>query len=126
VQARAQPRGSPSTGECAIIAGTRIAPRSNVDGTLKGRIRAHAREHRSDAVFVDRLLALTERIESEFTGERREQLLALAQDTFDRHVQKRHATSRARASLNAWREDQRRLLELLDFLSRGPRGARIH
>jgi len=115
-------------GSCAAAlgAGTGIAPISAVDGTLKERLREHARDERADSAFVDRLLALLERIEREFRGEHREQLLALAQDTFDRHVRQRRATSRARTGLAAWSEDQRRLLALLDFLSRDARGARIH
>lgn len=94
--------------------------------SLKGRIRVHAREHRDDAAFVERLLALTDRIEKDFDGEQQARLLALAQDTFERHVSMRGESDRLREGLAALRSDQRRLLDLLDFLSEKPDDARIH
>jgi hypothetical protein len=125
-QARGQVRDFAGPLAAARAAGTGIAPISVVDGTLKARLLEHARDERADSAFVDRLLTLMDRIEREFSGEHREQLLALAQDTFDRHLRQRCETRRARAGLAAWSEDQRRLLALLDFLSRDARGARIH
>jgi hypothetical protein len=106
--------------------GTGIAALSCMGDSLKGRIRAHAREHRDDADFADRLLALAERIENEFDGEQRARLLALAQQTFDRHVSMHDESDRVREGLAALRIDQRRLLDLLDFLSEKPAGARLH
>jgi len=94
--------------------------------SLKNRFRAHARTHGDDAAFVERLLALTDRIENDFDGEQRERLLALAMDAFERHVSMRGESNRVRDGLAALQSDQRRLLDLLEFLSERPEGARLH
>jgi hypothetical protein len=97
-----------------------------MSGTLKRRIRAHAREHRDDAKFAERLLKLADRIDREFAGEQREQLISLAEDAFERHLRMRRESMLARERLAALSSDQRRLLELLDFLSTGLGDARLH
>jgi len=75
---------------------------------------------------VERLLALTDRIEKGFDGDQRVRLLELARDTFERHVSMCTESDRVRDGLAALRSDQRRLLELLEFLSAGREGARLH
>jgi hypothetical protein len=97
-----------------------------MSGSLKRRIRAHAREHRGDEPFVERLLELADRIEQDFAGEQQQRLLALAQDTFDHHVRMRRESTRVREGLAALRSDQRRLLDLLEFLSRSRGDAQLH
>ena len=93
---------------------------------LKRWIRENTQRGRGDASFAQQLLDLIEQIEREFDGSERERLVALARDTYDRHLQLRGFTARARENLAALRSDQQRLLELLDLLATRPAGERLH
>jgi hypothetical protein len=75
---------------------------------------------------VGRLLELIDQIDMGFDGESRDRLLELAEDTFDRHLELREHTQRARKSLEQLRADQRRLLKILERLTTRPEGEPLH
>ena len=106
--------------------GTSLAPPRRVSEKLKRRIHEYGRRDRRNAFFADRLLDLTERIEREFEGEKREQLLAKAQNAFDRHVALREETTGVRDALARMRDDQKQLLELFELVSPRPAGEPLH
>jgi hypothetical protein len=94
--------------------------------SLKSRIRAHTCDRCDAGSFGERLSALVDRIEADFEGEWQERLLTLAQDAFDRHLRMRAESTRVRKALAALDSDQRRLLELLDFLNARREGTSLH
>ena len=93
---------------------------------LKQRLQEYGRSEKSDASFVARLLELTHEIERRFDGDERSRLLHLAAETFERHLELRDHTRRARASLERLRADQRRLMSILDGLRTQPEGETLH
>lgn len=92
---------------------------------LKLRIREYAKRNPDDRPFAERLLALTNRIEFDFEADERARLLALAQDTFERHLETRDHTLRARSRVAALQVDHQRLLTLLEWLSAARRDGQL-
>jgi hypothetical protein len=89
------------------------------------RVREYANHNPDERPFVERLLALVERIERDFAAEERARLLALAGDTFDRHLETRDLTLRARSGIAALRVDHQRLLTLLEWSTSTRRDDRL-
>lgn len=82
---------------------------------------ARIREHRSGsperARFAERLLEMVYSIERDFFGGERERLLALVAETFDRYLEIGASAARAREALQRLRDDQARLLQLVEFVA---------
>jgi hypothetical protein len=93
---------------------------------LKKRLRTHRERESSDGVFAERLLESVATIEREFDGEQRDQLLALVDETFERHLQIRQNTVRARIALEQLRGNQERLLGLLKLILAPRRSGTLH
>lgn len=93
---------------------------------LKKRLRAHREHEGSNGAFAERLLEGVATIEREFDGEQRERLLALVDETFERHLQIRQNAARARISLERLRADQERLFELLKLIMARPGSSALH
>jgi hypothetical protein len=84
---------------------------------LRLRIREYANQNPDDWPFAERLLALMNQIECDFETDERARLLALTQDTFDRHLETRGHILRARSNVAALQVEHQRLLTLLEWLS---------
>jgi len=76
-------------------------------------IREFARRKPDHAKSTARLLQAIERIDSEFEGEVREQLLAEARSTFRKQLETLETAAQTRASLMKLKENQRELVEAL-------------
>lgn len=85
--------------------------------SLKRRIHEYGRRDRRNAFFAERLLDLTEQIERDFEGQKRERLLAKAREAFERHVRLRDQTHSVREALAQLREDQKQLFELCELIA---------
>jgi len=96
-----------------------------MSGRLKRRLRTYRDQKGSDAGFAEHLLECIATIERDFEGEQRERLMSLADETFQRHLQIRRITTRARSALAQLRADQERLLELLGLVA-APPGRTVH
>jgi hypothetical protein len=94
------------------------------------RLIARIREHRSaspgQARFAERLLETVYQIERDFRGQERERLLALVTETFDRYVEIGRNAARAREALRRLRDDQARLLQLVEFVAAETRPRVLH
>jgi len=94
------------------------------------RLIARIREHRSGsperARFAERLLETIYQIERDFRGEERERLLALVTETFERYVEIGKSAARARQALRRLRDDQARLLQLVEFVTAQTRPRVLH
>jgi hypothetical protein len=97
-----------------------------VSEELKKRLRAHREREGSDGAFAERLLDGVATIEREFDGEQRERLLALVDETFERHLQIRRNTARAQLSLERLRADHERLFGLLKLILTRPGSGSLH
>jgi hypothetical protein len=97
-----------------------------MDEELKQRIREHGRRDRRDAFFGERLLELLGEIERRFSGAERDRLLALANRTFERHLELRTHTRGTRERLARLAEEQRLLGELCMLLSPRRGGESLH
>ena len=93
---------------------------------LKERLRAHREHEGSNGAFAERLLEGVATIEREFDGEQRERLLALVDETFERHLRIRQNTARAQISLDQLRADQERLFGLLRLILSRPGSGTLH
>jgi hypothetical protein len=106
--------------------GTRLAKRSAVTNDLKQRLREYESDELGDPHFVDRLIELTDKIDRSFDGDVRRKLLELAEDTFERHLELREHTQRARRNLEQLRADQKRLIAILERLTLRPENEPLH
>jgi hypothetical protein len=93
---------------------------------LKKRLRAQRDQHGFDGAFAERLLEGVATIEREFRGKQRERLLALVDETWERHLQIRRNTDRARIALEQLRDDQEKLFGLLKLLVTPPGSGSLH
>jgi hypothetical protein len=93
---------------------------------LKRRLQAHREQEGADGAFADRLLEGVATIEREFVGEQRDRLLALVDETFERHLQIRQNTARAQIALEQLRANQERLFELLKLIVTPPGNGTLH
>jgi hypothetical protein len=93
---------------------------------LKKRLRTHREQESTDGVFAERLLEGVATIEREFDGEQRDRLLALVDETFERHLQIRQNTARAQIALEQLRANQERLCGLLKLVLTPPGSATLH
>ncbi len=93
---------------------------------LKKRLRAHCEQEGVDGAFAERLLEGVATIEREFDGEQRDRLLALVDETFERHLQIRQNTARARIALEQLRANQERLFGLLKLILTPPGSGTLH
>jgi len=93
---------------------------------LKTRLRAHRDREGSEGAFAERLLESVATIEREFDGEQRERLLALADEAFERHLQIRRNTARARVALEQLRAGQEQLVGLLKLILTPPGSGTLH
>jgi hypothetical protein len=93
---------------------------------LKKRLRAHREQGGFEGTFADRLLEGVATIEREFDGEQRERLLALVDETYERHLQIRQNTARAQIALEQLRADQEQLLGLLKLIVSPPGSEALH
>jgi hypothetical protein len=84
---------------------------------LIARIREHQSGSPERARFAERLLEMVYSIERDFRGGERERLLALVAETFDRYVEIGDSAARAREALRRLRDDQTRLLQLVEFVA---------
>jgi len=103
-----------------------LQPGIGVSAKLKQRLRKHESSAPNDAPFVARLLELTQEIERSFAGDERSRLLRLAEETFERHLELRDHTSSARDALERLRDDQIRLMRILEGLRLSPEGETVH
>ena len=101
-------------------------PYAFVSEKLKKRLRAHREQEGADGAFADRLLEGVATIEREFDGEQRDRLLALVDETFERHLQIRQNTARAQIALEQLRANQERLFELLKLIVTPPGSGTLH
>jgi hypothetical protein len=76
-------------------------------------IREFERQNPAHADAVARLVEAIERIDSEFEGEVREQLLGEARSAFRKQIETLEAATRTRESLLKLKENQRQLVEAL-------------
>jgi hypothetical protein len=97
-----------------------------VSEKLKKRLRAQREHEGSNGAFAERLLEGVATIEREFEGEQRERLLALVDETFERHLQIRQSTARAQVALEQLRADQERLFGLLKLILTRPESSTLH
>jgi len=102
--------------------GTVIALVPAMMRNLKERIRTRADRSK----FGDRLLEISEQIESGFEGSERERLLDMVDEALDRHVEIREASERTRGALEKLRSDQQTLLRLFDFITANPDREILH
>ncbi len=72
------------------------------------------------------MLEITQQIESYFEGSERARLLAMVDETLDRHVELREAAERTRRALDQLRSDQHTLLRLFDFITANPERETVH
>jgi hypothetical protein len=93
---------------------------------LKKRLRAHREQEGTDGAFAERLLEGVATIEREFDGEQRDRLLALVDETFERHLQIRQNTARAQIALEQLRANQERLFGLLKLILTPPGSGTLH
>lgn len=93
---------------------------------LKARLRSHSEQEGPDGVFAERLLEGVATIEREFDGEQREQLLALVDETFERHLQIRRSTARAHVALEQLRANHEHLVRLLELIVTPPGSEALH
>jgi len=93
---------------------------------LKQRLRTHREQEGGDGAFAERLLEGVATIEREFDGEQRDRLLALVDETFERHLQIRQNTARARIALEQLHGNQERLLGLLKLILTPSRSGTLH
>jgi hypothetical protein len=93
---------------------------------LKKRLRAHREQEGTDGAFAERLLEGVTTIEREFEGEQRDRLLALVDETFERHLQIRQNTARAQIALEQLRANQERLFGLLKLILTPPGSGTLH
>jgi len=93
---------------------------------LKMRLRSHGEREGSEGAFAERLLESVATIEREFEGEQRERLLALVDETFERHLQIRRNTARARSALEQLRASHRELFGLLKLIVTPPGSGTLH
>jgi hypothetical protein len=93
---------------------------------LKKRLRAHREQEGSDDAFAERLLERVATIEREFDGQQRDRLLALVEETFERHLQIRQNTARAQIALDQLRANQERLFGLLKLILAPPGSGTLH
>jgi hypothetical protein len=93
---------------------------------LKKRLRAHREQESTDRAFAERLLEGVETIEREFDGEQRDRLLALVDETFERHLQIRRNTARAQLALEQLHGNQERLFGLLKLILAQPGSGTLH
>ena len=100
--------------------------RAAMSKKLKQRLRAHREQKGTDGAFAERLLEGVATIEREFEGEQRERLLALVDETFERHLQIRQTTTRARIALEQVRADHERLFGLLTLIVSPPGSEALH
>jgi len=92
--------------------------------TRKLQERLWARAERTE--FGKRLLEISKQIESDFDGRERERLLALVDETLERHFEIRETAERTREALAKLRSDQHTLLRLFDFITASPDRETIH
>jgi hypothetical protein len=97
-----------------------------VSEKLKKRLRAHREQEGTDGAFAERLLEGVATIEREFDGEQRDRLLALVDETFERHLQIRQNTARAQIALEHLRANQERLFGLLKLILTPPGSGTLH
>jgi hypothetical protein len=89
---------------------------------LIARIREHQSGSPERARFAERLLEMVHAIERDLRGAERERLLALVAETFERYLEIGQSAARAREALQRLRDDQTRLLQLVEFVAaRAPR-----
>ena len=93
---------------------------------LKKRI-----EEQRDAVprkeeFCDQLVQMVSFIEHHFEGSERENLIKLASETLDRHIQLGENTAKLQSALERIRSHQQRLHQLTDFLKADTEPKIIH
>jgi hypothetical protein len=93
---------------------------------LKKRLRAHREQEGKEGAFAERLLTGVATIEREFDGEQRDRLLALVDETFERHLQIRRNTAQAQIALEQLRVNQERLFGLLKLILTPPTGGTFH
>jgi GAF domain-containing protein len=97
-----------------------------VTSRLEQRLREYANASTNDAPFVERLRELLREIERGFDGAERSRLMRLAEETFERHLELRGNTRRARDGLARLGADQRRLVRILEGLRARPEGETVH
>ncbi len=94
------------------------------------RLIARIREHQSGsperARFADRLLQVVLLVDRNFSGEERDRLMQLLEETFQRYVDIGVNAQRARDVLVRLEADQTRLFEIIDFLVADPQQAMVH
>jgi hypothetical protein len=100
--------------------------RAFVSEKLKKRLRAHREQEGTDGAFAERLLEGVATIEREFDGEQRDRLLALVDETFERHLQIRRNTARVQIALEQLRTNQERLFGLLKLILAPPGSGTLH
>lgn len=108
------------------VGGTPLAAPRAVVEKLRRRLSEYGREDLGDTNFAERLVELMDEIERGFDGDVRRKLLELAEDTFERHLELREHTQRARRDLERLQADQRRLVEILEGLTVRPENEPLH
>jgi len=103
-----------------------LHPRASMSEKLKKRLRAQREQEGSAGNFAERLLEGVATIEREFDGEQRERLLALVDETFERHLEIRQNTARARVALEQLRADHEQLFGLLRLIVTPPGSGALH
>ena len=101
-------------------------PHAFMSEKLKKRLRAHREQEGTDGAFAERLLEGVATIEREFDGEQRDRLLALVDETFERHLQIRQNTARAQIALEQLCANQERLFGLLKLILTPPGSGTLH
>ena len=90
------------------------------------KIREYGIDHPDRSLISSRLLEMIEMITRSFTGEERERMLVVVQETFDNLVEIGRNSERARAALKRLQDDQRRLAGLVSFAMMKPATDLIH
>jgi len=103
-----------------------LHPLAFMSEKLKRRLRAQREQEDTDGAFAERLLEGVATIEREFDGAQRDQLLALVDETFERHLQIRQNTARAQIALEQLRANQERLCGLLKLVLAPPGSGTLH
>ncbi len=102
-------------------------PSMSVANKLVEEIEAFARRNPGHEASVNALLRAVNRIDTEFTGETRELLLAEARKTFLQQIETLETTNRTLAALETLQSNQQELVTALKRLAiRRPDGVTLH